>query len=56
MLERIEAGDRDATSAMRPRIEGAIAVPDVAQGGLRSSTRVRTVIALTNHRGATQTL
>jgi predicted transcriptional regulator len=31
-LGRIEAGDLDATVAMRHRIEGAIAVLDVAQG------------------------
>lgn len=32
MLERIEAGELDATAAMRHRIEGAIAVLDVIQG------------------------
>ncbi len=32
MLTQIEAGDLDATTAMRHRIEGAIAVLDVVQG------------------------
>jgi hypothetical protein len=32
MLERIEAGELDATAAMRHRIEGAIAMLDVVQG------------------------
>lgn len=32
ILERIEAGDLDATTAMRYRLEGAIAVLDVIQG------------------------
>ena len=32
MLERIEAGDLDATTAMRHRIEGAIAVLEVVRG------------------------
>jgi hypothetical protein len=32
LLRRIEAGDLDATTAMRYRIEGAVAVLDVVQG------------------------
>lgn len=32
MLASIEAGDLDATTAMRYRIEGAIAVLEVVQG------------------------
>ena len=32
-LERIEAGELDATPGMRHRIEGAIAALDVIQGG-----------------------
>jgi hypothetical protein len=32
MLATIEAGDLDATTAMRHRIEGALAVLDVVQG------------------------
>jgi len=32
MLDRIEAGDLDASIAMRHRIEGALAVLDVVQG------------------------
>jgi hypothetical protein len=32
MMDRIEAGDLDATIAMRHRIEGAIAVLDTIQG------------------------
>ena len=32
MLERIEAGELDATAAMRHRIEGALAVLEVVQG------------------------
>ena len=32
MLLQIEAGDVDATAAMRHRIEGAVAVLDVVQG------------------------
>jgi hypothetical protein len=32
MLDRIEAGELDATAAMRHRIEGVLAVLDVVQG------------------------
>jgi transcription elongation GreA/GreB family factor len=32
MMDRIEAGDLDATAAMRHRIEGALAVLEVVQG------------------------
>ena len=31
-LERIEAGELDATAGMRHRIEGALAILDVIQG------------------------
>ena len=36
MLDRIEAGDLDASVSMRHRIEGAIAVLDVVQGRAKS--------------------
>jgi len=32
MLDKIEAGDLDATTSMRYRIQGAVAVLDVALG------------------------
>jgi len=32
MLDRVEGGDLDATTAMRYRIEGALAVIEVIQG------------------------
>ena len=32
MLAKIEAGDLDATTAMRHRVEGALAVLEVVQG------------------------
>lgn len=38
MLDKIEAGDLDATTAMRHRIEGALTVLDVVLGRAASST------------------
>ena len=36
MLDRVEAGELDATTAMRHQIEGALAMLDVVQGEANS--------------------